>query len=131
MSDWTYRGTCIRVIDGDTMEVELSRDHNVSLDVGFHVHASATVVLKTRQTLRLVGIDTPEVVGASREAGLAAKSEVMRLMLASPALRVVTYKNPEKYGRWLADVYLTMPEGEELHLNEHLVQHGFAVRYPR
>jgi endonuclease YncB( thermonuclease family) len=40
---------------------------------------------------------------------------------------IVTSK-VDKYDRYLADVHLTLRSGEEVFLNNHLLQHGHAVR---
>jgi micrococcal nuclease len=111
---YEYDAKLERVVDGDTVWLVV--------DLGFRV--------SQRLELRLYGIDTPELVGATRTAGLAAKSELLRLCSLGP-LRIRTYKAgvTDKYGRWLATLYVSVG-GETLEINEQLVRTGFAVRYP-
>ena len=105
-----YRARIVRVIDGDTVVAEI--------DLGFHV--------SLRATLRLAGIDTPEVRGPTREAGHAATEylELLLKKLAGPErqLTVRTQKDRTgKYGRYLA----VLIAGDR-NLNEALVQAGHA-----
>lgn len=105
---FTYNAETIRVIDGDTIVVDI--------DLGFHVH--------TVQTLRLLGINTPELRGPNKEAGKAAKQRLEECLLAGP-LTVQTVKDRTgKYGRYLATIY-----ADGIDLNELLVAEGHAVRY--
>ena len=43
-------------------------------------------------------------------------------------IRVVTSKT-DKYGRWLADIYVTDSDGVEFNVNKRLIEGGFAVPY--
>lgn len=111
---YEYRAWVDRVVDGDTAWL--------NVDLGFRV--------VVRVDFRLLGINTPELVGATRTAALASKAELERLLSLGP-LTVTTYK-PEptdKYGRWLATILVQTPTGP-LNVNEALVAGGFAVRYP-
>jgi endonuclease YncB( thermonuclease family) len=109
---YEYTARLTRVVDGDTVWL--------SVDLGFGVHVNLD--------FRLYGIDTPEVVGPTRTAGLAAKAELERL-LALGSLRIVTYK-ADKYGRWLAELFITQPGSiEELNVNRSLLKDGFAKPY--
>lgn len=54
--DWTFSADMTRLIDGDTQEL--------TVDAGFHTDRAVT--------LRLLGVNCPEVHGDTREAGLAA-----------------------------------------------------------
>jgi len=119
--DWTYRGKLVRVVDGDTFIVELERE----FDFGFHVMAK----FGAKQTLRLRGVNTPEIVGESREAGMAAKQAVEKLLAkAFGALAVTTHKG-DKYGRWLADIYVTLDSGDTINVAHWLIENGHAVPY--
>lgn len=109
---YEYRASLVRVVDGDTVFLDV--------DLGFRVHATLD--------FRLLGLDTPEVVGATKTAGLASKSELERL-LALGTLRVVSTKS-DKYGRWLATIFVRLPDGSELNVNDALLTGGFAVPYP-
>lgn len=109
---YEYKAKVHRVVDGDTVWLDV--------DLGFQVHA----VLD----FRLEGLNTPEVVGATKVAGLAAKAELERL-LSLGSLRIISTKT-EKYGRYLATIFVQPPAGSELNVNQALIDGGFAVVYP-
>jgi len=110
---WNYRCRPTRVVDGDTIYVQI--------DVGFR--------LTTAQSVRLLGVDTPEInrgTTEQRAAGVAAR-EATTLWLADHAvgdwpLRIATSK-ADSFGRWLGVV--TSSDGDNL--NEWLLEHGHAV----
>jgi len=108
---YEYQAKLSRVVDGDTLYLFVNLGFRVTMEVEF----------------RLLGLNTPEVVGAQKVAGLAAKSEVERVLALGP-IRVVSEKS-EKYGRWLATVYVKLADGTEMNLNEHLLVGGFAKPY--
>jgi endonuclease YncB( thermonuclease family) len=112
---YTYDVTVRRVIDGDTIEVAIALPHLVH-----------------RLKLRLRGLDCPEM---DTPEGKAAKRETEKLVRAAPSATIYTSK-PDKYDRYLADVFLAGPSGPssadpataEIFLNNHLLEHGFAER---
>jgi len=80
-----------------------------------------------RLSVRLNGIDTPEIKGKDisdeeKEAAKVARDFVYNLVFN----RFVRLENiqSEKYGRILADVYI-----DDIHLNEVLVNQRYAVKY--
>ena len=83
--------------------------------------------------VRLYGINAPEIRGASHEAGLSARSFLVSLLstesgIFSFPITIKSHKpkDPlEKYGRWLAEVYL--PDGRNV--SEEMIKAGQAVRY--
>jgi micrococcal nuclease len=78
-----------------------------------------------RFSVRLNGIDTPEIKGKTEEEISEAKKT--RDALSNLILhKEITLKNvgTEKYGRILADVYL-----DNLHVNEWLIKEHYAVKY--
>jgi endonuclease YncB( thermonuclease family) len=91
----------------------------LNVDLGFRITTSLD--------FRLLGINTPEVVGSTKTSGLAAKAELERL-LALGTLRIVTTKT-DKYGRWLATLYVKKADGTEFNVNQTLLDGGFAVSY--
>ncbi len=108
---YEYRAKVLDVVDGDTLRVEV--------DLGLDI--------RHRITLRLFGVDTPEVRGEEREAGLAAKAFVEAWLPADRVVIIQTVKDKrEKYGRYLAAVYI--PTGDPInpwpHLGEELVKAG-------
>lgn len=114
---YEYAGTVIRVVDGDTLHVEV--------DLGMNI--------RTDMSLRLYGINAPE---KDTQAGRDAK-EVLELLLPVSRLVIVrTFKDRrEKYGRYLATVWLKgddMPMSHEAldgSVNERMVKEGHAVPY--
>lgn len=120
--DYTYDGTCVRVIDGDTVVLRLAKTFTLDVDFGFHVKDTMALTKSAEITFRLNGINTPEVVGASKTAGLAAKT-ALEGMIVGKSLRVVSHK-PDKYGRWLADIYV---QGETASVNQRMIDGGFAL----
>lgn len=107
---YTYHGTIVEVYDGDTM--------TAMLDLGFDVWV--------RVRLRIEGIDTPEVRGAGKEAGLAVRDHVRALLLNKEV--VVTSHDKGKYGRWLASVLFDY-EGMPKDLGSYLLETGRADVY--
>ena len=104
-------GQVIKVYDGDTITI-----------AAYMPYADSSLF---RFSVRLNGIDTPEIKGHSDEEKKAAK--VSRAALNEKLLhRVVTLKNvqTEKYGRILADVYL-----DDLHINQWMLDNNYAVKY--
>lgn len=104
-------GRVIKVYDGDTITIASKLPFNDSP--------------LYRLSVRLNGIDTPEIKGKTEDEKLAAKQT--RDALAGLILnKYVTLKNiqTEKYGRILADVYFG-----DLHLNEWLIKEKYAVKY--
>ncbi|MDO8580142.1 MAG: DUF1016 N-terminal domain-containing protein, partial [Candidatus Omnitrophota bacterium] len=88
---FTYAAYIERVVDGDTLKVRF--------DLGFDTWV--------RQTLRLRGIDCPEM---DTKEGQAAKTFVQSY-IKEAQLVVVRSSRSEKYGRYLADVYI--PQGSD------------------
>lgn len=111
---YRYAARLCRVVDGDTVWLDV--------DLGFRV--------TLRLDFRLLGIDAPELVGATRGAGLDAKAELERLLSLGP-LHIESEKPgpTDKYGRWLARVFVTTPAGM-LDVSEDLARRGFVRRYP-
>lgn len=108
---YEYKAKVHRVVDGDTVWLDV--------DLGFHVRAVVD--------FRLEGLNAPEMVGASKAAGLAAKAELERLLSLGP-LRIISTKT-EKYGRYLVTIWVAV-DGYELNVNQALIDGGFATVYP-
>jgi micrococcal nuclease len=104
-------GQVIKVYDGDTITIASKLPFSDSP--------------LYRLSVRLNGIDTPEIKGKTDDEKTAAKQArdaVSNLILN----KYVTLQNiqTEKYGRILADVFIG-----ELHLNQWLVNERYAVKY--
>lgn len=117
---FAYRFSVDRVIDGDTIDGDI--------DLGFSVHLDG-------QRLRLLGVNTPETKGPTREAGLRAKAFTER-WLANHANIVIRSrkrdpKHAEKdaFGRYLVELYGDDEGGQQSCLNDALLQSGNAVLF--
>lgn len=114
---YEYNASLVRVVDGDTLVLKI--------DLGFKI--------EVEQTVRLYGVDAPEVIGETREAGLAAKSAVVSMLaLESVGKMLVRTHKPakkDKYGRYVAEITFVNASGTTLSLNEQLIARGFAVPY--
>jgi endonuclease YncB( thermonuclease family) len=101
---YTYKAYLERVIDGDTIKVQI--------DLGFDTWR--------RQTIRLQGLDAFEL---DTKRGKAAKAFVESELKNEPYVTLKTTKG-DKYGRYLADVFY----GANLYLNQALLDEKLAVR---
>ena len=109
---YTYKAIVKRIYDGDTITVDI--------DLGFGI------IFKD-QTIRLLGIDTPELRGEERSDGLKSRSFVVERLPINSEVIITTVKDrKEKFGRYLATVYY----GDDMkNLNEELLQNGMAKPY--
>ena len=119
---YEYRATIIKIIDGDTVDVDI--------DLGFNV------VLKDER-VRIAGIDTPESRTRDLEEkkfGLLAKARVKELLGKTCVLKTQINKSGEdmkgKFGRILGDfnVYDSNTDSWKL-LTNILISEGHAVPY--
>ena len=119
---YEYRATIIKIIDGDTVDVDI--------DLGFNV------VLRDER-VRIAGIDTPESRTRDLEEkkfGLAAKARVKELLGKTCTLKTQINKSGEdmkgKFGRILGDfnVYDSTTDSWKL-LTSILISEGHAVPY--
>jgi len=105
-------GHVVKVYDGDTITIASKMPYSYESPM-------------YRFSVRLLGIDTPEIKGKSeseRAVAKQARDELTTLLMH----QTVTLKNvqTEKYGRILADVYL-----QELHINNWMIEKRYAVAY--
>lgn len=116
---YIYRGKCLRVVDGDTVDL--------MIDAGFKLTVTAR--------FRLAGINTPELKSADeaeRARALEAKNFLTEKIMPAVVevgqwpLTVQTMKDPDVYGRWLARILV----GDE-DVNQTLLDRGFASIYRR
>ena len=106
---YTYRAVVRSVYDGDTIRVDL----DLGLDAWIH-----------NQPLRLHGIDAPEVRGAERQRGFAARDWLQNQIPPGTSIIVQTLKDVRgKYGRYLAVVWR-----DGIDLNGELIAKGLAER---
>ena len=94
---FTYAASVIRVVDGDTVDVDI--------DLGFEVW-----VRNVRLRLsRINAYETRLVKGTTAEdktKGLEAKELVRKLCEDNPTQITITTKEKGKYGRWIAELYV-------------------------
>lgn len=105
---YEYNAVLLRIIDGDTVVVQL----DMGCDVGL------------RMTMRLNGIDAPE---KNTEEGKAAIAWLESKIPLRASVAVKTFKDKkEKYGRYRADLFLL---GDATTLNLQMVEAGHAKLY--
>ena len=127
----SYRAQCLNVVDGDTADF--------LVDLGFHQYMKAR--------FRFSRINTPELSStdpAVRAKAMEARNFVFSAILRDPntksfdekiswTCRLVAEKDPDNYGRWLAEVfYQPWTNGKQLpevSLNQQLLDAGLAVLY--
>ena len=113
---WTYRCKLKKVIDGDTVDVDI--------DLGFGIW-------QMNERVRIMGIDTPESRTRDKiekKFGLAAKARLKSLLGPKPVLRTTISKKGEdmkgKFGRVLGDFLI-----KDKPVSEIMCQEGHAVPY--
>jgi micrococcal nuclease len=108
MVDYKYKAKCLKVVDGDTVDLEV--------DVGFK--------MSFKHRFRLAKINAPEIRGEESENGLKTK-DWLTLHILGEELEIYSYKDKDdKYGRYLATIFF---EGEDI--NQKMVDLGLAKKY--
>lgn len=101
-----------KIYDGDTI--------TLIMDLGFSI--------STKQTFRLLNVDTPEVRGAERPEGLIARDwlrERLNTAMEEKGIIIKTYKDSRgKYGRYLCEVFV-----DGVNINIQLLAEGLAEVY--
>ena len=112
-----FRARCQNVVDGDTADL--------LVDLGFH---SFRV-----ERLRLLNIDAPEMRKESYEQGVVAKAVLKSILMAEGEwpLKIVTKKDPDNFGRWLAEIFIVPTDGVEKSVCTMMVELGHAVWYQK
>ena len=112
--DYTYNAKVVSVYDGDTIRADI--------DLGFGIFIK-------NQSLRLLGINTPEVRGKERGEGLIVRDHLRDLIENQDILVQVVKGRKGKYGRWLATIFLKTDGGEVININEYLLDANMAEEY--
>ena len=100
-----------KVYDGDTVTCDI--------DLGFKIKLY-------KQKIRLFGINTPEIRGASREEGLISKNK-LKDMILDKNIKLYSIKDKKgKYGRWLGILCSENSENKIINCNKILLEEGFA-----
>ena len=109
-----YKAEVVSVYDGDTIRV--------IIDLGFGFSNRGSRGKGT--SIRLYGINTPEVRGVERPEGLIAKKALLDLIEGKTVtLRTIKDKTG-KYGRYLGIIILE----DGTNVNDWLVDNGYAVK---
>ena len=113
MTLYHYAATVLHVVDGDTGDLLVSLGFDTTFTGRF----------------RLIGINTPESYGPTAcDAGRAAKAWVQDLLKEGTKVVVKTHKDKkEKYGRYLAEIYLESDTAQTV--NQMIIKAGHAVAY--
>ena len=110
---YEYKAIVTRVIDGDTIDVDIQ--------LGFDVFLA-------KQRIRLLGIDTPESRTRDKEEkvrGLLSKEFVKNNCAVGSTIRLQSGKRG-KFGRILGVIY----SGDDtVSINDRMIEEGFAVPY--
>ena len=116
-SPYTYEVEVVSVYDGDTVTLDI--------DLGFNV--------RTRQKIRLFGINTPELRGGTEETkakGRAARDWLRNRIMDGEPVHIRTHKDKQgKYGRYLGTLYDRNRSGTMTDLNYQLIKLGHGVPY--
>ncbi len=106
--DYLYNAKITSVYDGDTVTADV--------DLGMKVWVKGV-------KLRLYGIDTPELRGDEREAGIVSRDALRAKILHKEV--VIHSLGRGKYGRWLAVVWV-----DDDNVNLSMIAEGLAKPYP-
>ncbi len=119
-----FRAQCVKVVDGDTVDLWVDR--------GFHDY--------TVERFRFARINCWEMkspVEADRVLAVRARDQVAAWLTPRPALdpkdwnlRILTMKDADTYGRWLAEIYFMMNK-LEINANDELLNLGLALPYKK
>ncbi|MFH1527939.1 MAG: thermonuclease family protein [Bacteroidota bacterium] len=107
-----YKANVISVYDGDTI--------TVNIDLGMNVWAN-------KEKIRFARIDAPEIRGKSREKGLKSRDYLRELLLNKKVILQTIKDRKEKYGRYLAEVWLEISDNNFVNVNDLLVEKNFAI----
>jgi micrococcal nuclease len=105
---------------------QLMRDLVISVSDG------DTVKLQRTGTVRLIGVDTPELHyrGRAQEGGAEAGEFARRALMGQQVEVELCAKQPyDRYGRGLAFVYIMDRSGRRVLFNQELVRQGYARVY--
>ena len=117
---YTYKCTVVKIIDGDTIDVDIHLGFNVILN---------------KQRIRLMGIDTPESRTRDLEEkakGLEAKArnkELLEKVSSKSGYFRLKSHGVGKYGRVLGEIFIEDKEGKQYNINKTLISEGHAYVY--
>ena len=112
---YEYRVEIVRVVDGDTVDVDI--------DLGFGVWLK-------KQRVRLYGIDTPESRTRDlneKKYGLMAK-EYLKEMISNGAILKTRLDGKGKYGRILGE-FIVLDNEVRVNVNQEMIDKHYGVAY--
>ena len=113
---YTYKCRINKVLDGDTVEVDL--------DLGFNTTLA-------NQKVRLLGIDTPESRTTNKEEkvrGTLSKKKLQEKLIVGSYVKITTHRNDnndDKFGRILGEFVLD----DGTNVNKWMIENNYAVPY--
>ena len=117
---YNYNATCIRVVDGDTIDAEI--------DLGFDI--------KVTKRIRLGGINAPESRTRNKvekKLGIAAKERLKEIMDGAANCFELESSELGKFGRVIGKLHIDKIAGKDVItkvcVNDCLVKEGHAVEY--
>lgn len=111
---YEYNAKVLSVYDGDTIRVDL--------DLGFGIWMR-------NQPIRFTGIDTPELRGESKEAGIASRDRLIELLTQADNKCVIKTTKDNQRGKWgriLGEIWV---DTQPISVNQILLNEGLAVQY--
>jgi len=115
---YTYRAEALRIVDGDTVDLEIQLGFEVAIQI----------------RARLYGVNTPEIHGIAKDSeeykkGIEAQQFLARLIM-NRELIVKTIKDKKgKYGRYLAEIWVREDFPDKPSVNQRLLDGGYGVPY--
>jgi micrococcal nuclease len=106
-----YKAIVKSVYDGDTCTVDI--------DLGLHIWISG-------EKIRLNRINAPEIKGQRKSAGLNSRDFLRNLILDKTVFIQTIKDRKEKYGRYLAEMWIKDDKGNLINVNDLMVQNKFA-----
>lgn len=107
-----YKSKIIEVYDGDTCTIDI--------DLGLHIWIKD-------EKIRLNRINAPELKGEERSEGLKSRDYLRSLVLDKEVIIETIKDKKEKYGRYLAEIWIKENETDYLNVNDMMVNAGFAI----
>jgi len=107
-----YKAKITSVYDGDTCSAD------IDLGLGIWLHG---------EKLRLLRINAPELRGDTAAVGAASRDFLKSLILSKEVLIQTIKDRKEKYGRYLAEIWLVDEQGKQQNVNDLMVSHKFAI----
>lgn len=107
---YTYRAVVRSIYDGDTMRVDIDLGCNVWLK---------------NESIRVMGIDAPELRGVEREAGLQSRDWLRGQLPTGTPITIRTHLDKRgKYGRLVAEIFL-----DGVNIGQAMINAAMASKY--